>query len=90
MPIQHLSASGVARATLLRVDDINAAPRADADAFAERLQLAGARLRFASSTPAASRSLAENYVGLPLGASVVYHDKGANPTNHPGGFMKSP
>ena len=61
-----LPAAGVEGPAVLVVDDLDAAPQRARDAFDRRLQLA--ELDYVVGSRAASQSLAENYVGLPLPA----------------------
>ncbi len=63
--LRDVPAARVARRALLVVDDVDAAPPAGRRTrSASRLQLA--ELDYVTSSRAASQSLAENYVGLPL------------------------
>ncbi len=56
--------AGVAGATLLVVDDVDAAPFGD-DPFQRELQLS--ELALVTTSTAAATNLAQNYVGLPFG-----------------------
>jgi hypothetical protein len=60
----HLPRARLARRTFFLVDDGDAAPLPRGDSFKHHMQLA--QLDYLASSRAASTSLAENYVGLPL------------------------